>query len=310
MQQKKSYIEYIWLDGKHQKKIDTELLISDLDYSAGISEIIRVYNGNIFQLELHLKRIIASSEMIMMNINFSIKELMEACLELVESNHIENGYIRLLLFLSDQYTTRNADEGIHVMLTCRNNLTADHVNLTEKKALRLNISSIIKPSPEFQPYHVKANGLYIMHYVAKKHAIEAGYDDSLMFDYHGFVADTSSANFFMVKDVSLYTPTTKCCLDGITRQNVIDIAKQNNIEVIEKDITREELFESDEAFAVNTIDDITPIASILSHEYKANPVSQLIYSKLYQQTQELITFPTSSSTKTKSSIGDLARGNS
>ena len=283
-----SMIEYIWLDGKHQKKIDTELLISNLDYSAGISEIIRVYNGKIFQLEQHLKRILASSKIIMMNINFSIKELTEACLELVKLNQLENGYIRLLLFLSDKYTIKNADEGIHVMLTCRKNLTADHVNLTEKKALRFNIASITKPSPDFHPYHVKANGLYLMHYVAKKHAIESGYDDSLMFDHRGFVADTSSANFFMVKDISLYTPTTKCCLDGITRQNIIDIARQNNIEVIEKDITREELFESDEAFAVNTIDDITPIASILAHEYKANPVSQLLYSKLYQQTQELI----------------------
>jgi branched-chain amino acid aminotransferase len=280
---------YLWLDGKSLAKDETSIspLTHGLHYGTGAFEGIRVYHGKIFKLTEHIERFINSAKILMIDIAFSAAELMQACEEIIKLNQITDGYIRPLVFLGDQRIEIGEDNNVHVMIACWKRPSPYFTTLIEKKPLRLNISSIIKPAPESFTYGAKASGLYILNHLAKKRAIAEGYDDSLMIDYRSFISEATTANFFMVKDGTLYTPTTECCLNGITRQVVIKISQENNIKVIEKHLSLADLKEADEAFLTGTAAEINAIFSIADYQFAANPISQFIYSKFYQLTQSL-----------------------
>jgi branched-subunit amino acid aminotransferase/4-amino-4-deoxychorismate lyase len=132
-------------------------------------------------------------------------------------------------------------------------------NILKKKSLKLQISSLVKPASDYFSYSANASGLYILNHVAKKQAINNGYDDALLLDYRGYIAEATTANFFIVKNNNLITPTTDCCLDGITRQLIIEIARQNDIDVNIRHITRDELGDVDEVFPIQYIQDCIEI---------------------------------------------------
>ena len=280
-------IPYLWLNGTfiHVNQANISPLTHGLHYGTGAFEGIRVYNGKIFHLEKHIKRLFNSAKILLMDIPFIMEHVVEACLEIVELNYINDGYIRPLIFLGDQQMAIGAENEVNIMIACWSRSSIYHKTLVEKESLRLKISSLIRPPAESFPYEAKASGLYILNHLAKKRAIMQDYDDAIMLDYRGHVSEATTSNFFMVKDGELHTPTTECCLDGVTRQIVIKLAKENNIKVVEKHISMECLKQSDEAFLTGTVAEITPIASIAEHMYKNNPISQMLYSKFYQLTQ-------------------------
>ncbi len=278
---------YVWLDGKTLAKaaINIGPLTHGLHYGTGAFEGIRIYNGKIFKLKEHIDRLFLSAKTLMMELNFSIAEVMQACEQIALQNNVSDGYIRPLIFLGDQRIAIGAENNVHLMIACWSRPSPYLKTLVEKKPLRLKFSSLVKPAAESFLYSTKASGLYILNHLAKKRAISQGYDDALMLDHRAFIAEATTSNFFMVKDNKLYTPIAECCLNGITRQVIIEIAKANNIEVTEKYITREELSEADEAFLTGTAAEINAICSIAEYKYNDNPISQLLYDKLYQLTQ-------------------------
>jgi len=280
---------YIWLDGnfllRESAKID--LLTHGLHYGTGAFEGIRVYNGKIFKLIEHIDRLFNSAKILLMEIAHNKAEIMDACLEIVKLNNIRDGYIRPLIFLNNQNTFVGADNKVQTMIACWPRPNIYQSDLLNKKALNLSISPFIKPAPESQPYEAKASGLYLINHLAKRKAINTGYDDSLMIDYRGFIAEATTSNFFMVKNDILYTPLPECCLKGVTRQVVIDIAKENKIEVKESHLMTEELSNASEAFLTGTAAEITAISSIEQYKFNAGPVSKLIYQCFYQLTMNL-----------------------
>lgn len=278
---------YIWLDGKFflENEVKIGPKTHGLHYGTGAFEGIRVYNGKIFKLKEHIKRLFNSAKILTMHIPFIEDQIIEASIELVKRNHINDGYLRPLIFLGDQRMAIGSENITNIMLSCWPRPSLYCKTLLEKKALRLEISSLVRPPAESLPYDAKASGLYVLNHLAKKRAIAQGYDDALMLDYRGYVSEATTSNFFMVKNGEIYTPTTECCLDGITRQIIMQIAKDNNIKVIEKHITMEDVSQADETFLTGTAAEVTAIASIAEYEYKDNPISQMLYSEFYQLTQ-------------------------
>lgn len=284
---KKDSLPYIWLNGEFLPMNEANInpLTHGLHYGTGAFEGVRVYNGKIFQLEEHIKRLFSSAKILMMDIPFLFDQVIEACLEIVKHNNIIDGYLRPLIFLGDQQISIGSENYSNIMLACWPRPSPYCKTLLDKKPLRLKVSSLVRPSAESFPYQAKASGLYILNHIAKKRAIAQNYDDAIMLDYRGYISEATTSNFFMVKNGDIYTPTTECCLDGITRKTIIKIARENNIKVVEKHITIEDLNDSDEAFLTGTAAEMNPIASIAEYVYKENPISQMLYLKFYQLTQ-------------------------
>jgi branched-chain amino acid aminotransferase len=280
----------VWYNGNFFPKDQCPIspLSHGLHYGTGAFEGIRVYNGKIFKLAEHIERLFNSAKMLTFEIPFLGLHITDACKKLIEINNIKDGYIRPLIFLDDaRMEIGNRVNATNVLIACWPRNDQYHSNLADKKSYSLTISSIMKIPPKSFPYNAKATGLYAINHLAKKDAIDKGYDDALMLDYKDMVAEATTSNFFMVKDNQLHTPTTECCLNGITRQTIIQIAKDHSIDVIERDISLEDLKTASEAFLCGTVSEITAISSINGHKYGDNPLTQKLYKHFYQLTQSI-----------------------
>ncbi len=279
---------YIWLDGDFIIKDASKIchLTHALHYGAGAFECIGVLNGKIFKLREHIERLFHSADILLMDVPFFSGHLISACQELIKLNKIKDGYIKPLIFLESGGIAVVAGGKAHIMMVCLDSPSPFFATLCEKKSLRLKVSSLAKPVPTLFPYSVKTSGLHILNHVVKKRAINKGYDDALLLDYRGCIAEATTSNFFMVKNDIIYTPTTECCLDGITRQTVIEIAKKIGLDVIERHIFKKDLSVADEVFLTGTTSGICAVEAIEDYQYKNNPVSQLLYSKFYELMQK------------------------
>ena len=141
------------------------------------------------------------------------------------------------------------------------------------KGIKLDWSKWKRPSPESAPVHAKAAGLYMICTLSKHEAEAKGYDDALMLDWRGRVAETTGANIFLVMDGALHTPKPDCFLDGITRQSVIELAKTRGYQIIERSIMPEELAKADEIFVTGTAAEVTPVGCIGNQEFTVGPVT-------------------------------------
>lgn len=281
----------VWYNGNFFIKDQCPIspLSHGLHYGTGAFEGIRVYNGKIFKLEEHIERLFLSAKMLTFEIPFLAQHIADICKELIKINDIQNGYIRPLIFLDDtRMEIGNKFNNTNVLIACWPRNDQYHSSLAGKKSYNLTISSIMRIPPKAFPYKAKATGLYVINHLVRKDAIDKGYDDALMLDYKDMIAEATTSNFFMVKDNQLHTPTTECCLNGITRQTIIQIAKNNDIEVIERNITPEELPSASEAFLCGTVSEITAISSINGHKYGNNPITQKLYEYFYQATQSIV----------------------
>lgn len=271
---------YIWFNGSFINPDKITKTSDNFLYKSGVFEIIRIYNNKIFKFKEHIERLFLSSKSLMMKIDFSKNELEQVCNKLVENNKTSNGYIRLLISLGNK-------DNIDITISCRERETGYFNNLIEKTPLKVNISPYIKSSPISYIYSAQATNLCVIDHLARKKAIASGFNDSIILDYNNFVTGTIKSNIFVVKKDIIYTPATKCCLNRITRQTVIDLAKKEGIEVKEANFLKEELAEADEAFTTSTLTEITPILSIENIIYIKNNITNFLYSKYHQLTQEL-----------------------
>ena len=259
----------IWFNGKTVEWADANIHVLNhgLHYASCVFEGERVYDGSIFKLEEHTERLFYSAKRMGMVVPYTQKEIIEACKNIVNIQKVQNGYVRPVIWRGSEMMAISAQKNkIHVAIATWEWGSYFDPKL-KLKGIKLNISSWRRPSPNSVPWDTKAAGLYMICTLSKHEAESQGYTDSLMLDHEGNIAEATGANiFFKNKKNDLLTPIPDSFLDGITRREVIKIAKGKGIKVIEKKIQPEEMRDFIGCFLTGTAAEITPVSQI--NEYK------------------------------------------
>lgn len=283
---------YIWFNGKLVAWNDAKVHVLNhgLHYASCVFEGLRVYNGKAFKLTEHNQRLHASAQMLGFKIPYTVDQLNFATQEEIKAQNIIDGYVRPVAWRgSEQMAILTTLSSVNVAIAAWT-WPAYYTDEGKKKGIKLTFAKWKRPSPETAPSSAKASGLYMIATMSKNLAFEQGYDEALMLDWQGRIAETTSSNIFFIKNGQLHTPLADCFLDGITRQTVIQIAKQNNIAVFERRILPEELNTFTEAFCTGSAAEVTPIASInehgKDHNFKVGDTTLFLmneYSKLVKR---------------------------
>ena len=266
----------IWYDDKMVpwQDADVHVLTHGLHYGSCVFEGERSYSGNIFKLREHTDRLLMSAEVLGFKIPFSADEIDAACNEVCKVNGIVDGYIRPVAWRGSEMMGVSAQANtIHLAIAAWP-WPSYFSPEARAKGIRLKTSKWRRPAPDTAPVHAKAAGLYMI-CTLSKHAAEAeGYEDSLMLDWRGQVAEATGANIFMVMgDGKLHTPIPDCFLNGITRKTVIELAKKRGIEVIERVIMPDELANATEVFLTGTAAEVTPVGEIDQHKFTVGEIT-------------------------------------
>ena len=254
----------IWFDGAMVPWKDTKVhvLTHGLHYASAVFEGQRSYNGQIFKLEEHTERLIHSATTLGFELPFSAKQLNTANYEVLKANNILDGYLRPVAWRGSEMMGVSAQEcSIHVAIAAWE-WPSYFTPEARLKGIRLQWSKWKRPSPETIPAKTKAAGLYMICTLSKHDAEANGFDDALMLDWRGRIAEATGANIFLVIDDKLHTPVADCFLDGITRQTVIHLAKARGIETVERIIMPDDLSKATEVFVTGTAAEVTPVSQI------------------------------------------------
>jgi len=254
---------WIWFDGKlvPWREANVHVLTHALHYASSVFEGERAYGGVIFKLSEHSERLRKSAELLGFELPWTVEQIDAACDEVVKANSFTDAYVRPVAWRgSEQMGVNPQGTQPHVAIAAWEwgKYFAPEI---AAKGLRLDIAPWRRPAPYTAPVHSKAAGLYMIASLSKKHADDRGYDDALMFDWRGQVAEATGANAFFVKDGALFTPTPDCFLDGITRQTVMDLARRRGIEVQERAIWPDELESFEQMFITGSAAEVTFIQS-------------------------------------------------
>lgn len=252
---------WIWFDGKlvPWREANVHILTHAMHYASSVFEGQRAYNGQIFELTRHSERLHNSARILGFEIPWSVAEIDAACIEVMKANSLTDCYVRPVAWRGpEQMGVAAQATKIHVAVACWA-WGAYFGDAT--KGIRLDIAPWRRPAPYSAPTQAKAAGLYMICTMSKHHAADRGFDDALMFDWRGQVAEATGANAFFIRDGKIYTPTPDCFLNGITRQTVIGLAKKRGIEVVERAIWPEELESFEQFFLTGSAAEITPVQS-------------------------------------------------
>ena len=266
----------IWQDGKlvPWKDAKTHVLTHGLHYGSCVFEGQRMYNGMIYKLKEHTDRLFASAETLGMKIPFTREEINQACIDVCKANNIVDGYLRPVAFRGSEMMAVSAQTTtIHVAIATWP--WPSYFSPAEKlKGIRLDIARYKRPSPETEPVHAKAAGLYMICTLCKHEAEAKGYADAMFLDYRGLVSEATGANVFFIKNGELHTPIPDCFLNGLTRQSVIAIAKERQIKVIERHIRPEEMADFEECFLTGSAAEVTPVREIGPYTFKPGALTE------------------------------------
>ncbi|MCU0891197.1 MAG: branched-chain amino acid aminotransferase [Sandarakinorhabdus sp.] len=255
---------FIWFDGelKPWREANVHILTHGLHYASSVFEGARAYGGHIYALSAHSQRLIDSAAMMGFPLPYSVEQIDEACRQTLAANNLTNAYVRPVAWRgSEQMGVSAQKTKPHLAVACWE-WGAYFGPEALKKGLRLNIAPWRRPAPYTAPVRAKAAGLYMICTLSKHAAEAAGYNDALMLDWRGQVAEATGANIFFLKDGELHTPTPDCFLDGITRRSLIALAQRRGIKVVERAIWPEELGSFQEAFLTGSAAEVTPLAEI------------------------------------------------
>jgi branched-chain amino acid aminotransferase len=279
---------FIWYNGEYVNWRDAKVHVLNhgLHYASSVFEGERAYNGVIFKCNEHSVRLHKSAEILGFQIPYSFDELDAVKKELLLKQNVVNGYVRAFAWRgSEKMAIAASNSKIHVAVACWT-WPAYYSDEARKKGLKLTLARYKRPSPECAPVAAKAAGLYMICTISKNESEAAGYDDAIMLDYRGYIAEATGANlFFVMKNGELHTPLPDCFLNGITRQTVIEIAKKRGIKVVERHMKLEDLSEAADSFLTGTAAEITRINSI-ADKYFYPEISEMTlglmddYSKL------------------------------
>lgn len=281
---------FIWYDGKMVpwREATTHVLTHSLHYGLAVFEGVRAYNTEIgtaiFRLKEHTDRLFNSAHIYMMKMPYSREELMEAQLEVVRANKLESCYIRPIAFFGSEkmgISTRGAS--VHVSIAAwpwGAYLGEDGL----KRGIRVKTSSYSRHHVNVSMCRAKYSGTYANSILANMEATEHGYDEALLLDVDGFVAEGAGENLFVIKDNKIYEPEIASALVGITRASVIEIAAELGYEVVSKRLTRDDIYTADEAFFTGTAAEVTPIRELDGRIIGAGsrgPVTEKIQARFF-----------------------------
>ena len=255
---------WIWFDGKlvPWREANTHVLTHALHYASSVFEGQKAYDGEIFKLSEHSARLRRSGELLGFEIPWSVEEIDQACREVLKANELENAYMRPLAWRGSEQMGVSAQRSkIHLAIATWP-WGAYFGEEAIQKGLRLDIAKWRRPAPYTAPTGSKASGLYMICTLSRHDAQAKGYDDAMMFDWRGQVAEATGANVFFLKEGTLHTPTPDCFLDGITRRTVMGLARQRGIDVVERTIWPEELESFEQCFLTGSAAEVTPVASV------------------------------------------------
>lgn len=255
----------IWMNGEFIDWNDAKchVINQGMHYASAVFEGERAYNGKIFKSKEHTKRLFNSAKIVGIEIPYSEEEINIAKNELIKKMKMTDCYVRPLAWRGSQQmglSTSNAD--INVVIAIWDDW-ASYFKIEDRKAgLKLITSPWKRPAPDTAPCEAKASGPYVICTMSKEYAENRGYQDALMLDYRGYVAEGTGANIFFIKDNEIHTPIPDCFLNGITRQTVIQMISDQGFNVLEKHLMPEDISNYDEAFLTGTAAEITPLQSI------------------------------------------------
>ncbi|MGE0531319.1 MAG: branched-chain amino acid aminotransferase [Hyphomonadaceae bacterium] len=261
---------WIWLDGAFVPWRDANLhiLTHAMHYGSAVFEGERMYGGRIFELEAHTRRLFRSAEILDFEIPFTEDEINRASAETCAKNGLTDCYVRPIAWRgAEQLSVSALATQTHVAIAAwewPRYFDAERF----QRGVRLCWAKYRRPPADAAPTAAKAAGLYMICTVSKNAAERAGYDDALMLDSSGAIAETTGANIFFVRDGVLFTPRPDCFLDGITRQTVIRLAREAGIRVEETRIEPDALPAFSECFIVGTAAEVTPVGEIGEHRFQ------------------------------------------
>lgn len=266
---------WIWLDGQFVpwREAKVHVLTHGLHYASSVFEGERMYGGEIFELTAHTERLFESARILDFEIPYTVAEINQACKDTCAKNGLTDAYLRPIAWRGSEMIGVSAQNTkIHVAIAVWD--WPSYFKPEEKaKGIRLTWAKYKRPSPETEPVHAKAAGLYMICTVSKHAAEKDGYTDAMMLDYRGYVAESTGSNVFFVKDGVIHTPLADCFLNGITRQTVINLARSQGIEVIERHIMPEELAGFTECFVTGTAAEVVPVGQIGEYAFTPGKLS-------------------------------------
>lgn len=262
---------HIWFDGEMVpwKDAKVHVLSHALHYASAVFEGERVYDGRIFKLTQHSERLHDSARQLDFTIPWTTEQIDEACRQLVAAQGITDGYVRPIAWRGAEMMGVSAQKTkIHLAIAAWE-WPAYFSPEARMEGIRMQFSKWRRPDPRTIPAKSKAAGLYMICTLSKHAAEGAGYNDALMLDWRGQIAEATGANIFLNIGGKLHTPTPDCFLDGITRRTVIALARARQIEIVERAIMPEELADAGEVFLTGTAVEVTPVREI--GEYRFTP---------------------------------------
>lgn len=260
---------YIWFDGEMVPWRDARVhvLTHTLHYGMGVFEGVRAYETvnsgpAIFRLQAHTDRLFRSAKIMAMDMPFSKEQLNEAQKQVVRDNNLHQAYLRPMAFLGSEGMGLRADQLQTHVIVAAWEWPAYMSPEALEQGIRIRTSSFTRHHVNIAMTKAKANGNYINSMLALREALDSGCEEALLLDPEGYVAEGSGENIFIVRDGVLYTPELTSCLDGITRKTVMHLAAEFGFDVVEKRITRDEVYVADEAFFTGTAAEVLPIREL------------------------------------------------
>ena len=258
----------VWLDGKlvPWEQATVHVASHAIHYGSSVFEGIRAYalptGTAIFRLQAHTDRLFDSAHIMNMPMPYSKEEINEATRAAVRENNLESAYIRPMVFYgSEGMGLRASGLKVHVIVAAWH-WGAYMGDEALELGIKVRTSSFTRHHVNITMTRAKSNGAYINSMLALQEAISGGADEALMLDPEGYVAEGSGENIFIIKDGVIYTPEVTACLNGITRGTVLTLAAEHGLKVVEKRITRDEVYIADEAFFTGTAAEVTPIREV------------------------------------------------
>ena len=282
---------FIWYNGElvEWKNANTHILNHGLHYGSCVFEGVAVYNNKIFKLKEHSQRLINSAKLLDFTIPYTVEEIMAATCEIVKVQEVDNGYIRPFAWRGSEKMAISAKHNSINLAIATWKWPPYFSPEAKLNGINMVFAKYKRPSPETAPIASKAAGLYMICTYSKHVAERDGYNEAIMLDYRGYIAEATCANMFFIINDELHTPIADCFLNGITRQAVLALARDNGIKTVERHIEPAELANVQDAFLTGTAAEITRVNSIVDdknnkkYNFTKHPITLKLSDLYYQE---------------------------
>ena len=277
-------IGFIWYNGEfvEWQNATTHVLNHGLHYGSCVFEGLRVYGEKIYKLEKHTDRLFFSAQRMGIDVPYSKDEINSAQVETIKKMNIKYGYVRPVIWRGSEMMAISAQKNKINVAVATWEWPSYFTKEDRLKGISLQTAVWKRPPPDCIPTDTKAAGLYMICTLSKHEAEKNGYTDALMLDYKGRVSESTGSNIFLVINGEIHTPIPDCFLNGITRQAVIEIAKNEGFKVIERDIFPDEISNAEEIFLTGSAVEVTPVGKIDNQNFKVGDITTKI-SSLYMK---------------------------